>query len=185
MSATVPLTETTTPTLGTQAVVYATFFRRYCAMLIDSFGIGIVGIVITARLADHVVAGADGTLVAGVVTFMLWLAYYVLGNGRGATLGKRLLKLRVVDAEGQPPGICRGLVRILPSLGACLLVSGLVGVLVVSGEPWASLFGSSGGNLLLLLPLIIDGLWMLWDPHRQTLHDKLAGTYVLAAGSAR
>ncbi len=26
---------------------------------------------------------------------------------------------------------------------------------------------------------LVDYLWMLWDPHKQTLHDKLAGTIVV------
>ena len=29
------------------------------------------------------------------------------------------------------------------------------------------------------LPLILDSLWPLWDPKRQTLHDKAAGSVVV------
>jgi uncharacterized RDD family membrane protein YckC len=100
MSATVPLTETITPTSETQDMVYATFWRRVSAAVIDT-----VGFFIAIFIPSSIV-------------------------GRAA-----------VDVHGP------------------------------------------GSNLLLLLAL--DDLWMLRDPHRQTLHDKLAGTYVVAAGSAR
>ncbi len=69
-------------------------------------------------------------------------------------------------------------------LGGSLLHE-LATVLSASGESWASLLGSQGIRLMLALPLTLDDLWMLLDPHSQTLHDKLAGTYVLTAGRAR
>ena len=29
---------------------------------------------------------------------------------------------------------------------------------------------------------ILDALWMIWDTQKQTLHDKLASTYVVNVG---
>jgi uncharacterized RDD family membrane protein YckC len=181
MSATVPLTQTITPTSETQGMVYATFWRRVSADVIDTVGF-FIAIFIPSSIVGRGVADVHGPQIAGVMTFMLWLAYNALGDGQGATLGKHLLKLRVVDAAGRAPGIRRGLVRTLPMLGGYLLLE-LATMLSASGEPWAPLLGSSGRNLLLLLAL--DDLWMLWDPHNQTLHDKLAGTYVVTAGGTQ
>jgi uncharacterized RDD family membrane protein YckC len=31
----------------------------------------------------------------------------------------------------------------------------------------------------LVVPIILDYLWPLWDRENQTLHDKIAGTVVL------
>jgi uncharacterized RDD family membrane protein YckC len=34
----------------------------------------------------------------------------------------------------------------------------------------------------ILLLMAVDYLWMIWDSHKQTLHDKLAGTFVVGTG---
>jgi uncharacterized RDD family membrane protein YckC len=185
MSAIVPMTQTIVPTPKTQAISYATFSRRFYADIIDGVVLRVIDVGVVAAIAGRAVAGAHSTLVAGAIAFVLWLAYNALGDGRGATLGKHLLKLRVVDADGQAPGMHRGLVRTLPQLGGCLVFV-LAFKLAASGEPSTLLAGPPGGGLMLLLLLpALDGLWMLLDPHSQTLHDKLAGTYVVAAGRAR
>lgn len=41
------------------------------------------------------------------------------------------------------------------------------------------------GQLLGGVYTTLDGLWPLWDPRRQALHDKLAGTCVVVAPKAR
>jgi uncharacterized RDD family membrane protein YckC len=181
MSATVPMVATSTPPSETQGMVYATFWRRVSADIFDSVGF-YIAIFIPSSIVGRAVAGFNGPLIAGVMPFVLWLAYNALGDGRGATLGKHWLKLRVIDAAGQAPGIRRGLMRTLLLLGGYLLYE-LATVLSASGEPWASIWESAGARLMLALLLVLDDLWMLWDPHSQTLHDKLAGTYVVAARS--
>jgi uncharacterized RDD family membrane protein YckC len=181
MAATVPLTEPITPIPESQGMVYATFWRRVSADIIDTVGF-FIAIFIPSSIVGRAVADVHGLLIASVMTFVLWLAYNALSDGRGATLGKHLLKLHVVDAAWQAPGIRRGLVRTLLLLGGYLLYE-LVTVLSASGEPWASILESVGVGLVLALLLALDDLWMLWDPYHQTLHDKLAGTYVVAAGS--
>jgi uncharacterized RDD family membrane protein YckC len=183
MSATVPMVQTIVPTSRTRAIGYATFSRRCSADIIDGVILRVIDVGVVAAFAGR--AGAHGTMVAGAIAFVFWLTYNALGDGRGATLGKHLLKLRVVDAEGQPPGMHRGLVRALPQLGGCLVFV-LAFKLAASDEPSTLLTGPPGiGFMLLLLLPALDGLWMLWNPDSQTLHDKLAGTYVLAAGRAR
>jgi uncharacterized RDD family membrane protein YckC len=81
----------------------------------------------------------------------------------GRTFGKALLGLRVepIAQPGRPPGFARAFVRWLVT-AAILTVPyvGLLGYLVVVG-------------------------WVLVDPRRQGLHDKLAGTVVVDAGIGR
>jgi uncharacterized RDD family membrane protein YckC len=98
----------------------------------------------------------------------------------GATPGMHLLKVRVIDGAGNPPGVRRSTVRyIIPAL---------------SWLPWLVVFGSPDfffeygipamivlGSALLVLG-ILDALWMIWDTQKQTLHDKLASTYVVNVG---
>lgn len=80
-------------------------------------------------------------LPAGVFIVGWWLF--------GATPGKVLLELRVVDVRtGGRSGLGRSVVRYI-------------------------------GYFLSALPLGLGFLWMLWDRHNQTLHDKLARTRVV------
>lgn len=70
---------------------------------------------------------------------------------RGASIGQEKLKLRVIATDGSQVPTSRLVVRLLVQ---------------------------SGFVLVPLLPLL-DLLWPLWDAHRQTLHDKAVGTYVI------
>ncbi len=85
--------------------------------------------------------------------FLLW---------RGATLGKLLLGIRV---------------RRVGDAGSLGLVTALrrqvitVGVSVVALVPFVSTIGS--------MLTLLDDAWLLWDPRRQCLHDKIADTLVV------
>ena len=112
---------------------------------------------VTKGLVPVVLAAAGWFVIVTAGGF----AYYSLMNGssRGQTLGKRVLKIQVRDvATGGPIGIGRGFMRYLVEW---LLAS----------------FGSGVGTLL-------DGLWPLWDPWRQALHDKAANSVVIDVGDA-
>jgi uncharacterized RDD family membrane protein YckC len=78
-----------------------------------------------------------------------------LVSKRGYSVGQGLMKLKVVDSHGNlvPMGTC--VLRLLCTVGL-----GFVPVV--------------GGAL--------DLLWPLWDPQRQTLHDKAVGTFVIKTG---
>jgi len=89
----------------------------------------------------------------------IWLAAAVLwqflGNLGGGTPGKRLMGLRIVDSEGETPGFVSALARALA---------------------W----------LILSTPLANFGFWVsLFHPRTRTLHDMVAGTYVVESGPRR
>ncbi|GIG64920.1 RDD family protein [Phytomonospora endophytica] len=134
--------------------------KRLLARILD----GLIAVVITAAivvpglfLVDRVEEGTGRrTVVAFLVAALLLapLAYEtVLTAIWGATLGKRVMKLRVVRvADGGPVGWGRSILRSLAH--------------------W----------VLSLIPCVgyLDPLWCLWDkPNRQTLHDKCVRTVVI------
>lgn len=83
-----------------------------------------------------------------------WLYHVEYARRTGQTLGKKVMKLRIVPLD---PGatLTRG------ALGKRYLVEFLAGALV----PFLT---------------YIDGFWQLWDkPWQQCLHDKAAGTVVV------
>jgi uncharacterized RDD family membrane protein YckC len=82
----------------------------------------------------------------------LWNKVYLVST-RGASIGQGMMHLRVVNGQGQ-----------LVSMGTAAL----------------RLVAHSGMGFVPFLSFI-DLLWPLWDDHRQTLHDKIANTYVINA----
>ena len=67
-----------------------------------------------------------------VVTVTVYLAYQTVCNALGASPGKRICRLRIIDAHGRAPGLWRGLVRALWSLAGS--VPPFIGYLAVTWE---------------------------------------------------
>lgn len=99
----------------------------------------------------------DGHAIVWFVLTLVVLLVLVLGVTRGlmgASLGKALLGIRVVDARGEPAGFWRGAVR-TAALGVDLIV--------------------------LVLPI---GLWLaLFTPGHRRIGDFVAGTFVVRRAS--
>jgi len=114
----------------------------------------IVGIVLVRA------APIAATLVGFVVEFMYLSLMWTKRNGQ--TVGAKTLGIRVVAADGSP---------MTPEMAyrrAAVLQLFTVG----SSMPWIlKPLGS--------VALILNILWPLWDPQKQTLHDKAAGTIVV------
>ena len=89
--------------------------------------------------------------VANVLSLIVGIAYYTYfeGSASGQTLGKAALGIRVID----------------------LKVGGSI------GHPRALLRYIS--RLLSALVFFLGYFWMLWDPEKQTWHDKIAGSVVV------
>lgn len=82
----------------------------------------------------------------------LFVVYETVATARyGRTFGKRWMKIRPLTVDGHALGWGRALGR--------SAIQSLAGFL-----SWIGL---------------LDPLWCLWDPDRQCLHDKIAGTLVV------
>ena len=93
-----------------------------------------------------------GNLVSQIlISLAAGIAYsvYFIGSGSGQTPGMRLLNIRAVDA------VTGGRV----DYGRAF-IRYLVGILSQ-------------------LPCYLGYFWMLWDPEKQTWHDKASGTFVV------
>ncbi len=136
--------------------VYGGFWRRTVALAVDA--------VILALLADVLAIPATSSLVDRAGRFMftmglavghgegvlLWLGYFlILTTWTQATLGKRALGLRVVDADGRPPSLVQILLR------------------EIVGRP------------LSMLILFIGYLVVTFTDEKRGLHDLIGGTWVV------
>ena len=118
---------------------------------------GLIDVVIVGALFGAVEGVTRGShAVSGLVDLVVALAYLgYFWSSRGQTIGMMVFGFRVRDrASGQFPGLGRAVLR------------AFVWWLEVSLT--LCLFGAIGWG------------WMFWDPQKQAIHDKIAGTVVTA-----
>ena len=149
------------PTVGEEE--FAGFGARFLASVVDGMIAGAIYFVlmITVFILIGVTAAGLGRREPGAgilismllfqgIGMILAFGYYIYFTAKGQTLGKKVLKIRVVRVEnGEPPGYTKAFLR------------EVVGKMVS-----AMVFG-------------LGYLWMLWDGKKQTWHDKIAGTIVV------
>ena len=149
------------------------FWRRIIAFVLDGFVLGLVGLLpglIFFNALTHV--GGWGRLIG----FAIALAYFGILNstiGKGQTLGKRLMKVEVVDREGNHLSIGRSLLR-YSIFGLPYFLNGAIMPGSVALSPVGYLIGFIvfvGGGSILYLYLFNRGT-------RQSLHDLAVGSFV-------
>ncbi len=111
----------------------------------------------------------DGWL--GSISFIIMIATFPLGLIGG------LIWLFFTAREAQSPA---------KKILNVYIIDAKTGIAVDAGRVWLRdvvvkwlLFNLVGG--VLVIPAIINNAWVLFDPNRQALHDKIAGTLVVYA----
>jgi len=145
---------------------YAGYWSRVGGAVIDSILIWLASLIFL--LPTHALRGmhdTNGTThhfrfaisTGGVLVLLVIGALYAgfMIGLRGQTLGMMALRIKAVDAT------TGGLIGFPRALGRDLFER-LLGVLFV-------------------IPLIVDLLFPVWDPRRQTLHDKVVNSVVIRA----
>jgi len=156
----------------------AGFWRRLGAFFLDCLLLGAIGVAVGFLLAEEIVRlGPWGRLLG----FFVALAYFGALNSKltgGQTLGKRLLKIKVVAMEGMPLSVPRSFLRFLP-LGAPWFLNN-----AQFSEPMLfSFWGYVLSIAIFGLGLSIIYLYVFNRKSRQSLHDLLVGSYVVSAGA--
>ena len=133
----------------------ATRWRRLAGDLIDGLLIGVLALVSVALWPTDL----DRFLILQLLGLAGWSALLYMTAPDGQSPGKRLVGLTIVRENGEPISPARVMVR-------DILVKRVLFLAI--------------GAVLGFLPLLVDALWILWDRDRQTLHDKMMGTLVVA-----
>ena len=130
----------------------AAWGQRLGAFLIDEVFIRIVASLAVFALGLHHRFGGR------ILWLLMGIGYYAVLNGSemGQTFGKRVFGIQVRDATGEGGTIGVG------RAGLRFVTVGLYRIVLF--------FGAF---------TLLDGLWPLWDPRRQALHDKIAGSVVV------
>ena len=136
---------------STPAAAYGGFWIRVVAYIIDFIILGVIGSIVDVIFhANPSDAAASGNGIAGLINLVLDIAYFAgQWSYFGATLGQRIFKLRVVDANtGQPIGVGKALLR------------------------WLGLFVS-------FAVCFVGVIWVAFDARKQGWMDKIASTLVV------
>lgn len=158
-----PTSELVSAAAESEEIVYAGFWERFAALIVDSLVVTVGWLALAFVLGIGMgVAGASGNakaLESGMplmilalygLAFLLYAGYFVLmeAGERGATLGKRALKLRVVDASGGRIGKGRAI-------------------------------GRFAAHFLSNISFYIGYLIQPFTERKQALHDMVSGTLVV------
>ena len=130
----------------------ASLGARFAAALVDGVVSGLLTVVSGAATAFLFSSAGEEVLGLSVLSVYLLvpLVYYWAPTAlSGQTLGKRLVGIKVVDAEGRPPGYFRAAMRELV------------------------------GKFLSALLLYLGHLVAFFHPERRALHDLVGGTWVV------
>lgn len=137
---------------GSPSTSYASLGARIGARLLDVLLIGIPASIILAIVG----LGSVGT---GVVVSLLWFGYFVwFESNQGATVGKKILNMRVVGPDGSYPAV---------DVAAKRNVWMLAGIIPVVG------------GLLSLIAVIVIIVTISQSEENRGYHDTFAGTAVL------
>jgi uncharacterized RDD family membrane protein YckC len=170
-----PLTQFATPVAGD----YATWATRAIGYIIDQLlvgiAVGILGGIAVMLFGSMIGLGSLGSAASGDAlgaisgglggSFCCFLLVLIpaasLGVGiynrvylvskRGFSIGQGVMKIKIIDAQGNKLTTGTAFIRLLAQVGLSLV-------------PF--------GNFL-------DLLWPLWDAQRQTLHDKAVGSFAV------
>ena len=161
-------------TLNAAETPYGTLAARGAASLID--------LVIVLLLEWPVARAVHGTGPASQIVLQFLPALYVIGAytalGGGQTLGKRWLRLRVVNAQGAPLSLGASVRRWAVSVGVLWPLWWLLPAGTELSMPPAS---AGCAVIALVLAVIALDSWLLLAnrPSRRSLHDLAAGSFVV------
>ena len=161
--------------LGADTHQLSGWWRRVASVLLDGVIVAVpllaIGLITHAYSAHETRNGRVLTHVTPAFTIIgliLSVGYLAVtlcrtGGHNGQSLGSQALGIRVVSDDGQPYGPRTFVIRAL----LCKFLPGsLIGLLPALG-------------LLLLLLVVLDDLWPLWDSENRALHDFVARTHVV------
>ncbi len=139
----------------------ATRLLRLAGYLADQAVLGLMlvpALYLAGALEAHHRGGIGVFLSAYGWAMVAFTAYYIVPTALwGQTLGKWFVGIKVVGPTGKAPGWGRAFIRrIIASIADSAFPMG-----------------------------IIDPIWLIWDPNRQALHDKAAGTVVTISRQRR
>lgn len=170
---------------------YASFMRRLVAGWVDGFilmipaGFAFIGVVWYLGYDPERWESSLVLSLLNLALFVMVLAYHIGFTAKGGTPGFRALGLSVTAQDGTNPGLRRAIYRqafLWASIALGIVSSAVQQIFTRDGELETLVTISAiatGLSMLLSAVQFIGCLMVIWDGHKQALHDKIAGTYVI------
>jgi uncharacterized RDD family membrane protein YckC len=143
---------------------YASVMRRFGAVTLDNILFGILSGLVRTWLQ-----GASPLIFLLILAAAYWAYYAYFESFYGATLGKMLLSIQVVNMENYRIGYGRATLRLVGRV--IPMIAGYVVVLVL---------GANAASLVLGLAVVLGlNMTVFFSKHHQAAHDFAAGTVVI------
>jgi uncharacterized RDD family membrane protein YckC len=156
--------------------IIAGFWRRLGAFFLDCLLLGVIGNIVGYFLTEEFVRlGPWGRLLG----FLAAMIYFGVLNSRltgGQTLGKKLLKIKVVANDGTPLSVSKSFLRFLP-----MGIPWFLNNAQFSESVLFSFWGFVASIAIFGLGLSVIYLYVFNRKSRQSVHDLLVGSYVVSA----
>jgi uncharacterized RDD family membrane protein YckC len=163
-----------TPIPATPPRPFAGFWRRIAAFVVDALMLGLIGYALGLLFFQTLVQLGPWGRCIGFGVALLYFVPQESGRAGGQSLGKRLLRIRVVDAAGAPLSVGRSVAR--------FAIFGVPYFLNGSGLPMGVATFAGGFPLALLAfgGILALGYLLIFNRRtRQSLHDLATGAFVV------
>jgi uncharacterized RDD family membrane protein YckC len=160
----------------------AGFWIRLGADLLDALVLGAIGFVIAAAFRGTLLRLGERAVILGVPITLLYTGVLQSHIGRGQTLAKRLLSLRVVRLDGAYLSLDRSLVRW--AIMGTMSYGGAVAIALATVLPFLKIGLLSAALVGTQLALVLGcALLVPFHPLKRGLHDLLTGSIVVRGGT--
>lgn len=114
-----------------------------------------------------------------MISLVLTFAYFCIFQflNKGQTIGKKLLKIKVVNKEEKEPNFLTIFLRTFIIQGFLTTGLSLIAIFVLNKEIYMETYFVL--NILMSIFIVVSGLMVLYRKDRRGLHDMMAGSIVI------
>lgn len=164
--------------------VYAGFWKRLGAGLVDSFVLIPIGLISIALVSISIWSA----IVVTVVSNIFFAAYAIFFHYRyGATLGKMVTDIKVTLPDGSPIGIKEAFLRSSVELGLSIMTmfAELSEMRNADAEQHLSSSWHGTVDTIYLIWFWSEVIVLLFNERKRAIHDFIAGTVVVHKNYAK
>ncbi len=158
------------------------FWKRVLATILDLLII-LIPAVIVYWISNSLAVSLHSEIPI-ILEYILFVVFDVFMIARfGGTPGKLVLKMKIVNQQGNIPtlkeALIRNIFRIISTIFSMIVGVSLYDLTVISTtlNLWAPL--ATDLSKILGLIMLVDYLFVAFTPRKRALHDMMAGTYVV------
>lgn len=113
------------------------------------------------------------------ISLVIYIAYFIIFQFfyKGQTIGKKCLKIRVVNKEEKEPSLTTIFLRTFITQGILVTFLSLITIVLLPKDIYLSFY--SVINVLSSIFIIVCALMVLYRKDRRGLHDMMAGSFVI------